>query len=124
MVQELHPAFAELESYALGTWSTAVLERVEDHLRCCERCQNELAVRIASAAPDNRRRLRSIHITEDGPIFGTIRYVAARKWIARHWGGQIDGCRTFESVKEATAYLTESFQQMFPQHACAGSCRR
>lgn len=123
MVREGHPASAELEAYALGTSSTATLEKVEEHLRFCERCQKELAMQNAIAAPHNRRRLRSIHITEDGPLFGATHKRADGKWIARHWGGQLDGRRICDSVKEATDYLTESFHQMFPEHVCAGRCR-
>ena len=122
MVQEVHPESDELEAYALGLSTDANLEKVEEHLLLCLRCQNELTMQKAVAAPDNRRRLRSIHITEDGPIFGAMHCGADGKWIARHWGRQLDGRRVCDSVEEANAYLTESFRQMFPEHLCARQC--
>lgn len=123
MAQEVHPALDELEASALGLSSDANLENVEEHLVICERCQSELALKRAVAAPDNGKRLRSIHITEDDPIFGAIHCGTDGKWIARHWGRQLDGRRICDSVEEANDYLTESFQQMFPEHLCTGRCR-
>ena len=131
MVFEPHVSSDELEAYSLGLSSDADVERVEEHLLICETCQSELALtdqyvqamKKAAAAPDAVKRLRSIHITEDGPLFGATHKRADGKWIARHWGGQLDARRICDSVKEATDYLTESFHQMFPEHVCAGRCR-
>jgi hypothetical protein len=44
MLQEVHPLSDELEGYFLETSSNADLEKVEEHLLICERCQNELAL--------------------------------------------------------------------------------
>jgi hypothetical protein len=131
MAKEEHPSADELETYALGSCSNADLEKVEEHLFICERCQDELALtdhyiqamKGAAAAPEIGKRLRSIHTTEDGPIFGAIHCGADGKWIARHWGGQLDGRRICDSVEEANAYLMESFWQMFPEHVCSEWCR-
>jgi len=75
MVQEIHPSSDKLEAYALGLSSDADLENVEKHLLICERCQNELALtdqynlamEEAVATLKTVKRLRSIHLTEDGP---------------------------------------------------------
>ena len=130
MTPELHPSSDELEAYSLRLSSDADLEKVEEHLLVCERCQNELALtdqyvpamKKALASPQAARRLQSIHITEDGPVFGSIHSGADGKLIARHWGRQLDGGRICDSVEEANAYLMESFQQMFPEHVCSEKC--
>ena len=130
MVQEVHFSPDELEAYSLGLSSDADLEKVEEHLLICERCQNELALtdqygramRKAVSSPQTGKRLRSIHITKDGPVFGAMHSGADGKWVARHWGRQLDGGRICDSVEGANAYLMESFQQMFPEHVCLEQC--
>jgi hypothetical protein len=124
MVYEPHSSSEELEAYSLGLSPDANLERVEEHLLICERCQDELALtdRFSRVSSETAKRLRSIHITEDGPIFGAMHRGADGKWIARHWGRQLDGGQVCDSVDEANAYLTESFRQMFPEHLCSGQC--
>jgi hypothetical protein len=131
MFREIHLSSDDLEGYSMETASNADLERVEEHLLYCQQCQDEMvltdqyirAMKGALAAPRTGRRLRSIHITEDGPVFGAMHRGADGKWIARHWGRQLDGGRTCDSVEEANAYLMESFQQMFPRHQCSEQCR-
>src|SRR5471030_2138014 len=123
MVHKVHPSSDELEGYSVGLSSEAGLGQVEEHLLICERCQNDLVFKKTAAAPDTRRRLRSVHITEDGPIFGAMHCGADGKWEARHWGRQLDGGRMCDSVEDANAYLMESFQQMFPEHVCSEQCR-
>jgi hypothetical protein len=54
-------------------------------------------------------------------VFPSRRVMSAD--VARHWGRQLDGGRTCDSVEEANAYLMESFQQMFPKHECSEHCR-
>jgi hypothetical protein len=106
------------------------VDKIGEHLLTCERCQNELALtdryiqamKRAAASPEINRRLRSIHITEDGPIFGTMHQREDGKWLARHWGKQIDGWRVCDSVEAAYEYLRESFHQMFPEHVCSEKC--
>ena len=131
MVFEPHLSSDEMEAYSLGRSSDADLEKVEEHLLICERCQNQLALtdqyiqamKRAATAPDAVKRLRSIHITEGGPIFGAMHCEADGKWVARHWGRQLDGGRVCDSVEESNEYLMESFRQMFPEHVCTEQCR-
>src|ERR1700693_1102972 len=131
MLPKVHPSFDELEAYSLGSTSDAGLDKVEEHLLICEQCRIELtlsdqyvrALRKAVPALKTVKRLRSIHATEDGPIFGTIHSGADGKWIARQWGRQLDGGRTCDSMEEANAYLIDSFHQMFPEHFCSENCR-
>ena len=123
-----HPSCDDLETYSIGRSPNA--DKIGEHLLTCERCQNELALtdryiqamKKAAASPEEYRRLRSIHITDDGPIFGTMREREDRKWLARHWGKQIDGWRICDSVEEGNEYLRESFDQMFPEHVCSEKC--
>jgi hypothetical protein len=130
--QQVHSSSDELEAYSLGLSSDGNLEKVEEHLLICERCQNELtltdqyirAMKGALASPQGGRRLRSVHITEDGPVFGAMHDGAEGKYVARHWGRQLDGGRTCDSAEEANAYLMESFRQMFPEHVCSEQCRK
>lgn len=131
MIPEAHPSSVDLEAYSLGRASDAGLQNVEEHLLTCERCQNELALtdqyiqamKKVLASPSGVRRLRSVHITEDGPIFGAIHLQTNGKWMARHWGRQLDGGRICDSVEDANGYLMESFEQMFPEHICSEQCR-
>ncbi len=125
-----HPHSEELEAYALGRSPDSVLERIQGHLLTCERCQEDLArtaayilaIKQAAASFGEVRRLCSIHITEDGPIFGTMHPRSDGKWLARHWGRQLDGGRVCDSVEDANAYLLDSFHQMFPEHTCSEQC--
>ena len=123
MIQEVHPSFDELEAYSIGLSSDADLLKVEDHLLICKRCQNEFALKTPTTVPDAGKWLRSVHLTEDGPIFGAMHSRADGKWVARHWGKQLDGCQICDSLEEANQYLTESFCQMFPEHLCSEQCR-
>jgi hypothetical protein len=130
MIEEVHLSPTELVAYALGLPSNADLEQVELHLVICEVCQEELtlAVRYLRAkekvgAPSGTAgRLRSLHFTMDGPIIGAMHSDGDGKWIARQWGRELDGARICDSVKEAHAYLMESFWQMFPEHVCLKRC--
>jgi hypothetical protein len=73
-------------------------------------------------AQGKQKRLHSIHATQDGPVFGALHRRALGKWMARHWGAQLDGGRMVDSAEEAKEYLTESFHQMFPDHTCSEQC--
>ena len=131
MLQGTHPSDNELEIYFLGSVSDAALDKIEEHLLTCERCRNELAlsehyvlaIKIADLSSVSRRRLRFIHLTEEGPIFGAIHSSADGKWIARQWGRELDGGRTLASVEDASTYLRVLFDQIFPEHACSAQCR-
>jgi hypothetical protein len=46
-----------------------------------------------------------------------------RKWVARHWGPQLDGLRECRTMREANEYLETSFAEMFPEHRCTELCR-
>ena len=131
MVPEVHPSSDELEAYSLGLSSDTDLEKVEEHLLICERCQNELALtdqyiramKVALASSQTGRRLRSIHITEDGPIFGAMHSRSRWQMGSSALGQATRWWPTCDSVEEANAYLMDSFQQMFPEHDCSEQCR-
>ena len=121
-----------LEAYSTGRSTDLDSERIEEHLKMCERCQEELAtgdqyirsMKSASRAMAEGARLVSIHITEDGPIFGVVHMTPDLTWQARHWGRQLDGGRLCKSRLDACGYLIESFYQMFPGHVCERGCRQ
>ncbi len=130
MFEAPHPLPDVLEDYALGRTSESAAEKVEIHLLYCGRCQDELsrteeyirAMKSAAAEAGPVRRLRSLHFTSDGPIFGAIHPLPNGKWMARHWGKQLQGGTSCSTLEEANAYLLESFQQMFPEHVCLPDC--
>jgi hypothetical protein len=72
----------------------------------------------------NSRSRRFTHDTEDGLIASEATRLGRGKWFAHHWGPQLDGGTTTPTLREANAYLTESFQQMFPEHQCTKQCHR
>jgi len=125
-----HPNRDELEAYAMSQLSEPDLERIETHLLRCEHCQDALSqadeyirsIRTAAALSNGTARCRSIHFTEDGPIFGASHERADGKWLARHWGRQLQGMRVCDTLEEANAYLIDSFRQMFPDHDCSVRC--
>ncbi len=130
MFEQPHLSYDDLEAYSLGRVADAGLERNEEHLLYCETCQNEfaftdqyvIAMKHAVRAQGSRaNRLRSVHITDDGPIFGSILKIRGGKWFARHWGRQLDGGRQCDSVEEVNAFLMDSFSQMFPRARLLGS---
>jgi hypothetical protein len=69
-----------------------------------------------------RTPLFNVHDTEDGMIYSRATR-EGRKWIARHWGPQLDGMRVCRTMREANAYLEESFSEMFPEHRCTERCQ-
>ncbi len=36
-----------------------------------------------------------------------------RRWVARHWGSQLDGMRVCKTMREESDYLKDSFSEMF-----------
>ena len=70
------------------------------------------------------RSRKFTHDTEDGLVVSEAIRLGRRKWFAHHWGPQLDGGTTTTTLRQANAYLTESFQQMFPEHQCTERCRR
>ena len=72
----------------------------------------------------NSRSRRFTHDTEDGLIASEAKRLGRGKWFAHHWGPQLDGGTTTTTLREAITYLTESFQQMFPEHLCTERCHR
>ena len=68
--------------------------------------------------------VKFFHDTEDGLIVSEVTRLRRRSWLAHHFGPQLDGGTTTQTLREAKAYLEESFWQMFPEHQCNGRCGR
>jgi hypothetical protein len=120
-----HIASAVLELYALGRLSEPVLGRVEEHLLTCEACRNEVAGydRVIGALRVLLVPMSFVHQTEDGPIYSHATPGPDGTWVARHWGRELDGGRTCQTILEANEYLFVSFAEMFPEHECGPGCQ-
>lgn len=70
----------------------------------------------------NTTARRFIHETQDGLIVSETTRLGRGKWLAHHWGPQLDGARNTKTLKDGMTYLIESFQQMFPEHQCTERC--
>jgi hypothetical protein len=126
-----HASDEEIDSYSLGRLAEPELFRFETHFLICQACRDRITAvdsmraALRSLGPRTRRTLPLCfcHETEDGLIVSRVRRVGRRKWLARHYGPQLDGGRETQSLPEANAYLLESFEQMFPEHRCTAKCR-
>jgi hypothetical protein len=104
---------ATLEDYSLQKPGPEALEAVEAHLLVCAVCRDWLA----GIEPFN-----SIHYTEDGPFYSRITLLRDGSLWAHHWGCQIKGGDRYRDLVGACKYLLDSFEQMFPEHACGEAC--
>jgi len=109
----LHIPTVLLEEYSLNKLPESGLTAVEVHLLVCERCRGRL---------EEIELVNHIHYTEDGPVYSRATRLSTGDVIARHWGTDLHGGKTFRSVSAARTYLIESFSQLFPEHSCNGSC--
>jgi hypothetical protein len=120
-----HPAPAQLELYSLDRLHDPILAQVEEHLLVCEFCREVVAEndRLLHALRVLRIPMSFVHQTEDGPICSHVARLDERTWFARHWGRELHGGRSFESILDANEYLLNSFAEMFPEHECGPGCR-
>ena len=114
-----------LELYALGRLAEPVLGRVKEHLLTCEACRQDvdscdrgIGTRRGSLVP-----MSFVHETEDGPIYSHTTPGPGGGWVARHWGRELDGGRTCQTILDANEYLLVSFAEMFPEHECGPGCQ-
>lgn len=123
----------QLENLALGKLATNESIRVQRHIFGCPDCLRKL-IEITYilelqglgpkplCVPPSRKPLSFIHHTADGLINSKVEH-RGRKWIARHWGDELDGMRVCATMREANEYAVASFNQMFPEHRCTERCR-
>lgn len=132
-----HPTEDVLEAYVMRTLSGTEIGPPELHPFLCLVCRDRLAetaefitaMRAAAAEclklqdPRDPQSHRFTHDTDDGLIVSQVTRLGPKKWLAHHWGPQLDGGRTTRTLREAVVYLIESFQQMFPEHVvCTTRC--
>ena len=125
------------DAYFMETLPSTERDGFEEHLLVCQACREQLdrteefivAIRQEARIPENGYEAldgcqprRFIHDTEDGLIVSEVMHAGSRKWVAHHWGPQLDGGRTTRTLREAMDYLTVSFSQMFPEHQCTSRC--
>jgi hypothetical protein len=123
----------DLKQLALGTLLATDAVRVQQHIFKCAPCLRRL-IRIevllarlemlVDILPRTRRNrpVFIVHDTADGLIYSKTEK-EGRKWIARHWGDQLQGRRECKTVGEANEFLVRSFREMFPEHRCTTRCR-
>jgi hypothetical protein len=132
-MSDIHPTPAKLQCLSMGRLTTVESLRLQRHLFRCSSCLrqliefeavNEIAEKLYShpLTPDRRKPLFVVHDTADGMIYSQSTR-NGRKWIARHWGPQLDGMRICGTMREANEYLETSFSEMFPEHRCTERCQ-
>jgi hypothetical protein len=128
-----HTTEQQIENLATGRLTTNESIQVQRHIYKCPDCLKKLieityVQELAGLAPEplavptRRKPLSFIHDTADGPIYSKVER-RGRKWIARHWGDQLNGMRACATIREANEYVVASFNQMFPEHRCTERCR-
>ncbi len=128
-----HPLEEQIENLATGKLPTHESIQVQRHIYNCPDCLRRLIEitylqELAGlgpkplCVPKTRKPLSFVHDTADGFIHAKVER-RGRKWMARHWGDQLDGMRVCASVREANEYVVTSFQEMFPEHRCTERCR-
>ena len=118
-----------LESHVMGKARGAKRARIEEHLLVCSACQDRLAEldefvgAIRDAVGEVLDKVGWTHATADGPV----RLQAAKsrhgQWAARFEGRELEGGRTFDSLREACAFLHRSLRRCTPSTAARPECR-
>ena len=108
-----HWSANQVQNYSLGLLEDAIASELEEHLLICGQC----VAALTAIEPFN-----FIHYTKDGPFYSRVTRLATGKFFARHWGRRIEGGREFRSSAGAKAYLSRSFEEMFPEHVCTANC--
>jgi hypothetical protein len=128
-----HVSDEKIESLALGRLRTSDSIRLQRHLYKCGLCLRRLVEITLDLAlkglapeqlsiPDSRKPLYIVHDTADGFIYSETER-RGHKWLARHWGEQLQGARECTTMREANEFLVTAFQEMFPEHRCTERCR-
>ena len=110
---EEHQSKEDLESYSLGRLAPDKIASLEQHLLICARCRDKLH----AIEP-----YTSVHFTSDGPVYSRVTKLHAGRYLARHWGQNLEGGKEFGTLAGARSYLARTFTQMFPEHVCTGRC--
>jgi hypothetical protein len=108
--------------------------RVKRHIYTCSEClrllidiEYKLAVEEAivgtrAPVPDEQEPLFIVHDTGDGLVYSRAEQKGG-KWIARHWGRELNGATECGTMREANDLLVRSFAEMYPEHRCTERCR-
>jgi hypothetical protein len=122
-----------LEALTLGRLTTAESLRIQKHIFGCPACLKRLiAVEVELSIGDAHNPPRSLradmtkplfmrHDTADGFIYSRIEK-HGDKWLERHWGEQLQGQHSCQTLKEANEHAMAAFEQMFPEHRCTERC--
>ena len=124
-----HPDEEALESHVMGKARGAKRARIEEHLLVCSACQDRLAEldefvgAIRDAVGEVLDKVGWTHATADGPVRLQAAKSRPGQWVARFEGRELEGGRTFDSLREACGFLHRSFAEMYPEHRCTAQCR-
>jgi hypothetical protein len=108
-----HQSGEDLESYSLGKLAPSRTAALERHLLTCPQCRTQLQ----AIEPYN-----FVHYTNEGPFYSRITKLRTGRYLARHWGSNMEGGKEFRTHRGAKAYLERTFSQMFPEHTCTAWC--
>ena len=117
-----------LELYALGRVSDFEVVSVEEHLLVCSECNDrlrsvgEFALTVREAALVIATELIATHRTSDGLVHLYVRRAGLNSWVSTIRGEALGGGVAATTRQEAVAHSVRTFQEMFPEHKCNGSC--
>jgi hypothetical protein len=63
-----------------------------------------------------------IHQTSDGPVHLLVKN-SKLGWDSFHWGRNLAGAWTFNTLGEANQYVLRQFRKLYYAHRCSGACR-
>jgi|ERR1019366_4781796 hypothetical protein len=129
-----HPTDDDLRALTLGQLTTVKSLQVQRHLFNCGNClkrliEAEVLLALAEGVVvpksplvyNHRECLFVRHDTADGFIYARVER-SGRKWIARHWGQELQGARECRTMREANEHAVTAFREMFPEHRCTARC--
>ena len=132
-----HPGDEALRADTLGTLTTAQSLRLQAHIFHCPDCLTRLKeIELLLALPDAsvgrqdsakaemRKPLFIRHDTVDGFIYLRVEK-RGRKWLALHWGEQLNGQQEFLTMREAGISMRwPCFRRCFPSTDALQCARR
>jgi hypothetical protein len=120
-----HPSEEQIELYASNRLTGEVLERFEEHLLICRRCQDELTLieNIRAALEFIRDTpIHFVHDTSDGLIELRVDGEPGC-WRGTIAGQELQSMQKFASIEVANEHVLGWFYQMFPEHrTCTPAC--
>ena len=121
---------SSLELYALARVPEFEAVSIEEHLLVCSVCDArfqsvaEFALAARDAALVIATELIATHRTDDGVVHLYVRRSGVESWVATIRGEALGGGVAATTRQDAVELCFRSFHEMFPEHACNGSCKK